>query len=186
MNGEVAEGGTLRAGADDFEAGGLGGEAVEEFVLAASSHDVEAAETFAGDGGDVAQHFSITCGQASEDQCGELGSMAWCGIEFGEIAATKLRMNAVGHVSGEQQVGVVYIERVVVRGDGCGLVDEVGDGEGSMRGGAVPGFEALAQEPHAVYVFVEAEGVVDAAEVGEVFGTREWRVDGRGEDGADE
>ncbi len=82
----------------------------------------------------------------------------------------ELGVDAVGHVAGEKEVGVVDFEGVAEGRDGGGLLDEFGDGEGGVRGVVIPGFQALAEKPHAVDVFMEAEGVVDAAEVGEVFG----------------
>ena len=101
MDGEVAEGGALGAGADDFEAGGFGGEVVEEFVLAASSHDVEAAEFFAGDGGDVVEDFCVAGGERVEEKGGEGWGVMGRGVQGGKISAPKLGVDAVRHVAGE-------------------------------------------------------------------------------------
>jgi hypothetical protein len=68
LDGEVAEGGALGAGADDFEVGGFGGETIEEFVLAAAAHNVEALEALAGYGGYVAEDFCIACSEAVEEK----------------------------------------------------------------------------------------------------------------------
>jgi hypothetical protein len=87
LNGEVSERGTLRASAKNFEAGCFCGEPVEEFVLAAASHDVEALETLAGDGGYVAEYFGISHGQAVKEERGKLWGVVGREIELGKMAA---------------------------------------------------------------------------------------------------
>ena len=123
LHGEVAEGGTLGAGANDLQASGFCGESIEELILASTAHDVQPMERFAGDGGYVAEDLGIACGETVEEKRCELGGVTWCGVELRETAATKLRIDAIGHVAGKKQIGVVDIEGVVARSERGGLVN---------------------------------------------------------------
>jgi len=175
LNGEVAEGGTLSAGTDDLKPCCFRSEAVEELVLAATSHDVEALEVLAGDGSYVAKYFCVTRSETVKEERRKLGRVVWRWVELGQASATKLRVDAVGHVAREKKIGVVDVEGIAVSSDGGGFLDEMGDGERFSIGGrrrVVPSFETLAKEPHAINILVEAEGFVDTTKIGEVFRTR--------------
>ena len=98
MDGEVTAGGTLGAGADDFQSGCFGGEAVEEFVLAAASHDVEALEIFSGDRGYVAENFGVARGEAVEEKGCELGSVLRGGVEGRKIPPFELSVDVTHRI----------------------------------------------------------------------------------------
>jgi hypothetical protein len=79
-----------------------------------------------------------------EQEGGYGGRVVGRGVELGEMAATELGVDAVGHVAGEEEVGVVYFEGVAGCGEASGLLDKFWDGEGGVRGVVIPGFQALA------------------------------------------
>ena len=73
-----------------------------------------------------------------------------------------------GMCSGSSRSGSSTSSRPSGQGTVLGGGDEFGDGPDGA--GERPLVDALADEPHAVDVFVEADAVADGAEVGEVLG----------------
>jgi len=151
----------------DLEAGGFSGETVEEGVLAGSADDEEAFEAFAGEGGDAAEHVGVAA--ASEWKIRQANAGRWrVTRRAGETALRTLSVDAVGHAAREQQVGIVDVEQGVGAGNCFGCSDEGRNGPGFSVDR--PLLDALAEEPHAVDILVEADAVADGAEVGEVIG----------------
>ena len=130
LDGEVAEGGAFGFGAFDLQAGGLLGEAVEKGVLAAAADDVEMGEVATAEALDEGEDFGVTGGEAVEDERGHGRGIGGGGVEFGEVTATELRVDAGGHVALQKKVGVVDVDEVAGCGDVFGGGDDFRDSEG--------------------------------------------------------
>ena len=117
LHGEVADGGAFRRAAEDLEAGGLRGEAIEERVLVCPADDEEPLEALAGEEGDAVEHLGVARGQRVEDEAGERGRVGGALVERREAALDALRVDALRHAFGQQQVGIVDVEQAFGAGD---------------------------------------------------------------------
>src|ERR1035437_9324339 len=115
--------------------------------------------------GNAVENLGVARGQRVEDEAGEGGRVGWILIQRSEATLYALRIDALRHSLGQQKVGVVYIQQAFGAGNEFGGGDQVNDGPD--RSVERPLIGTLADEPHSVNVFVEADAVADGSEVGE-------------------
>jgi len=110
---EIADGSALDVATMDVEPRGLPGEAVEQHVTAPTTHNVELAQLFPRDLGQIAKDLRVTSSQTVQDQVGEGWSVSWLFIQWIETCPQPLLVDAGRHIAGKHQVFLIYLKKMV-------------------------------------------------------------------------